>query len=224
MGVQVLLLCVEGGLRLLAPLMPFLTEELWQRLPPTPHKLYPSISIAPYPSLTHTPDWSSQEVELDFELVQEVVRAVRGVRAEYRLTREKPHMFVSGPPEISTRLQPFLGPLQTLSRAGGVELLPPGEGPPPGTVQAVVTHTCRVHLMLQGGVDTQTERARLADQRRRLEAELATAEGRSRGDGFTEKVPEKVRSKQNNKMSRLRAQLEWISEAERGLGEPGDRS
>jgi valyl-tRNA synthetase len=48
---QVLFSCADVGLRLLAPLMPFLAEELWQRLPPRPGgPLAPSICVAPYPS------------------------------------------------------------------------------------------------------------------------------------------------------------------------------
>lgn len=48
---QVLFSCADVGLRLLAPLMPFMAEELWQRLPPRPGSpLPPSISVAPYPS------------------------------------------------------------------------------------------------------------------------------------------------------------------------------
>lgn len=48
---QVLFCCADVGLRLLAPFMPFLAEELWQRLPPRPGSPHaPSISVAPYPS------------------------------------------------------------------------------------------------------------------------------------------------------------------------------
>lgn len=51
---QVLFSCADVGLRLLAPLMPFLAEELWQRLPPRPgSNSAPSISVAPYPT-THS--------------------------------------------------------------------------------------------------------------------------------------------------------------------------
>lgn len=57
---QVLFSCADVGLRLLAPLMPFLAEELWQRLPPRPGAPpAPSISVAPYPSarslVSHAP-------------------------------------------------------------------------------------------------------------------------------------------------------------------------
>lgn len=57
---QVLFSCADAGLRLLAPLMPFLAEELWQRLPRRPGgSSAPSISVAPYPTahslVSHVP-------------------------------------------------------------------------------------------------------------------------------------------------------------------------
>lgn len=51
---NVLFYCLDTGLRLLSPFMPFITEELYQRLPHSEITLYPSISVAPYPQTVST--------------------------------------------------------------------------------------------------------------------------------------------------------------------------
>uniref|UniRef100_A0A452SNZ1 Valine--tRNA ligase, mitochondrial n=1 Tax=Ursus americanus TaxID=9643 RepID=A0A452SNZ1_URSAM len=84
---QVLFSCADVGLRLLAPLMPFLAEELWQRLPRRPGgRSAPSICVAPYP-IEH---WRQPELEQRFSRVQEAVQALRALRATYQLTKARP--------------------------------------------------------------------------------------------------------------------------------------
>ncbi|KAM6989120.1 valine--tRNA ligase [Passerculus sandwichensis] len=83
-----LLTCLDAGLRLLAPFMPFLAEELWQRLPRDP-PAPPSVSLAPYPE----PEefcWQDEEAEAAMEFVLSVVRALRSLRAAHGLTRQRP--------------------------------------------------------------------------------------------------------------------------------------
>uniref|UniRef100_A0A8C2RC25 Valine--tRNA ligase, mitochondrial n=1 Tax=Capra hircus TaxID=9925 RepID=A0A8C2RC25_CAPHI len=87
---QVLFFCADVGLRLLAPLMPFLAEELWQRLPPRPGgPSAPSICVAPYPSACSL-HWHQPELERRFSRVQESVQALRALRATYQLTKARP--------------------------------------------------------------------------------------------------------------------------------------
>ncbi|KAM3657965.1 LOW QUALITY PROTEIN: valine--tRNA ligase [Ammospiza maritima maritima] len=83
-----LLTCLDGGLRLLAPFMPFLAEELWQRLPRDP-PAPPSVSLAPYPE----PEefcWQDEEAEAAMEFVLSIARALRSLRAAHGLTRQRP--------------------------------------------------------------------------------------------------------------------------------------
>ncbi len=68
-------LALESGLRLLHPFMPFVTEELWQRLPqPAGGHPVPSIMLAPYPA--PSPSWEDAGLEADFEFMQTVVNKV----------------------------------------------------------------------------------------------------------------------------------------------------
>ncbi len=78
-----LLRVFEHALRLLHPVMPFLTEELWQRLVKRDSNVPESISIAAFPQAN--PAWSDEEGERGFALVQELVTEARALRAEQKL-------------------------------------------------------------------------------------------------------------------------------------------
>ncbi len=83
---SVLLTCLDYGLRLLAPFMPFITEELWQRLPyPEALKvaLPPSICVASYPSDEQAALWRNERLEDEMESMQRIARAIRSARASY---------------------------------------------------------------------------------------------------------------------------------------------
>uniref|UniRef100_A0A7N6B0T0 valine--tRNA ligase n=1 Tax=Anabas testudineus TaxID=64144 RepID=A0A7N6B0T0_ANATE len=79
---QTLYTCLEVGLRLLSPLMPFVTEELYQRLPRRqPQCDPPSICVTPYPDV--------EEVDCEMEFVMTVVKTIRSLRADYNLTKTR---------------------------------------------------------------------------------------------------------------------------------------
>ena len=82
-----LYIALESGLRLLHPFMPFVTEELWQRLPRTPGLTegLESIMLAPYPVVV--PSWTDAAAVVDLELATTIVRSVRALRASYGLVR-----------------------------------------------------------------------------------------------------------------------------------------
>ncbi|KAK3524786.1 hypothetical protein QTP86_005463 [Hemibagrus guttatus] len=90
--------CVSISLRLLSPFMPFLTEELWQRLQPyspNPTTAPCSVCVQPYPTASQLRHWYFPEEETDFPLVQEVVRVARSLRAQCHMTKERPDTFSS---------------------------------------------------------------------------------------------------------------------------------
>uniref|UniRef100_A0A8C3XU69 valine--tRNA ligase n=2 Tax=Chelydra serpentina TaxID=8475 RepID=A0A8C3XU69_CHESE len=80
--------CLDAGLRLLAPFMPFVSEELFQRLPRRAPHAPPSICVTPYPS-TQQFCWRDGGLEGSVEFVLGIVRAVRSLRADYNLTRTR---------------------------------------------------------------------------------------------------------------------------------------
>uniref|UniRef100_A0A0M3IQ17 valine--tRNA ligase n=1 Tax=Ascaris lumbricoides TaxID=6252 RepID=A0A0M3IQ17_ASCLU len=84
---QILYTCVDTGLRLLSPIMPFISEELWQRLPrrPTAHKQPLSICVAEYPEVEQY-KYRNEQLENRVSHVMDIVKTVRSLRSDYDLT------------------------------------------------------------------------------------------------------------------------------------------
>ncbi|XP_071276609.1 valine--tRNA ligase isoform X3 [Agelaius tricolor] len=208
-----LLTCLEAGLRLLAPFMPFLAEELWQRLPHAP-PAPPSVSLAPFPE----PEqfcWQDEEAEATMEFVLSIVRALRSLRAAHGLTRQRPQCFLQTPdPSWGSRARRCRGLLRALGGVGSVQLLGGGQEPPQGCAVAVASERCTVHLLLQGVVDPPSELARLGGRRLELGRALERLRERRGGPGYAQKVPAQVQESDEAKLSQLESELRNVLEAE----------
>ncbi|KAM9234229.1 valine--tRNA ligase, mitochondrial isoform 3-T4 [Dugong dugon] len=171
---QILFFCADIGLRLLAPLMPFLAEELWQRLPTRPGcSPAPSICVAPYPSAHSLEHWRQPELEQRFSQVQEAAQGLRALRATYQLTKARPQVLLqSSEPGEQGLFEAFLEPLGTLGHCGAVGLLSPGVAAPSGWAQAPLSDTVQIFMELQGLVDPQTHLPLLAARRHKLQKQL----------------------------------------------------
>lgn len=203
---QVLFSCADVGLRLLAPLMPFLAEELWQRLPPRHGgRLAPSICVAPYPSAHSLESWCQPELERCFSRVQEVVQALRALRATYQLAKARPRVLLqSSDPADQGRFQPFLEPLGTLSHCGAVGFLPPGAAAPSGWALTPLDDTIKIYMELQGLVDPQSQLPRLAARRQKLQKQLDDLLNRTASEGLAER---------QQRLSSLRQELSKLDQA-----------
>lgn len=78
--------CLDVCLRLLSPFMPFITEELYQRLPRSNEskRTIPSICIAPYPEEEES-KWLNDRIENEVEFVQKIAKEIRSTRSDYNL-------------------------------------------------------------------------------------------------------------------------------------------
>ncbi|KAH9507439.1 hypothetical protein Btru_058081 [Bulinus truncatus] len=143
---NVLYTCLDTGLRLLHPAMPFLTEELFQRLPRRTKDAPPSICITPYPETSSTIP-HSPPLENNVEFVQNIVKSIRSVRSDYQLL-----------PKFKVEVRP-----------------PPGEQreePPTGCTRTPVSTRCETHIMLKGQIDIPKEREKLENKKESLTKNL----------------------------------------------------
>ena len=150
--------CLDVGLRLLHPVMPFVTEELWQRLPgrggqwaegvPDPA----SIMIAPYPQVV--PELQAADIEAAMETAKAINTALRSSRSAAKLPFSKTteNYVAATEPELRSALAPLAQSIATLTSAGSLHFL--GDFTvPDGVTSVVVSDVLAAGVQLKGAID-----------------------------------------------------------------------
>jgi valyl-tRNA synthetase len=185
---RTLLRVLEATLRLMHPIMPFITEELWQTVAPLAGmKTVESIMLAQYPLA----DVNKINADADAWMneLQNLVDATRNLRGEMNLSpAQKAPLFISASSEQHDKLNTFAPYLKTLAKLSEVTVdaqLPENQGAP---VQVVGN----VEMMLKVEIDVKAERERLSKEITRLQGEIAKANGKLNNAGFVAKAPPAV--------------------------------
>ncbi len=177
----------DGALRLLHPIVPFITEELWHRLPQADNSGY--LTTASWPTVYNVASNAGES----FELVREIVQAIRQVRSDYNVNpaaRVDAVLVSSTPTTLSTSLGD--SNLQTIGSIARTQLVIAASPPSDASAQAVLSQGLELFVPLAGIVDLSRERARVADELASLEKQLAALQGRLANEKFTAKAPAAV--------------------------------
>ena len=224
----ILALCLDTGLRLLHPFMPYVTEELWQRLPgrglpwtsgPGGRADPPSIMIAPYPTplggvLGAGSDVSASVagVEGGFNLFRDVLRCGRSMRQDADIPPGKEAVFTLVVTSEAARaaLEAQHRDLLTLLRASAVHTVTSAGDVEAGCSVGVVSEAVSLHLHLRGLVDPAVELKKLGAKALRLEDDIAKMRKRMATAGYEDKVPDDVRASNAEALGGFEAQLDII--------------
>ncbi|MCY3964466.1 MAG: valine--tRNA ligase [Acidobacteria bacterium] len=208
---ETVLFAIESSLRLLHPVMPHLTEELWQRLPraTAPGSGEPeSIALQAYP--LGDDDLVSDDVERGMDVVIAAVQAARSLRRERNLAAAaKMSVFVE---DGDRDLIAFVvDQASLLDAVAGVGQVTAGRGPA-GSVRDRVGG---VNLAFEVEVPamSESERAKLARDLQKIDAEIAGARGRLSNTGFLEKAPVHVVEGNRARLAELEERRQRVSEA-----------
>jgi valyl-tRNA synthetase len=196
--------CLEHGFRLLHPMMPFVTEELWQRLPGRGRPLRAAagapadprtIMLAAYPS-TPLPTATRPDVEASFTLFQAAVRAGRSLRADADIAPSKQATFyiTAGDAATRTALEAQRADIATLLRTDGLHIVDEGSPVEEGCSAAVVSDKCTVHLLLKGLIDPAAEIVKLERKHEKVAKDVDRLKRLIAGASYEEKVPADVRA------------------------------
>ncbi|HET6450932.1 MAG TPA: class I tRNA ligase family protein, partial [Spirochaetia bacterium] len=191
--VTLLLSLLEESLRLAHPFLPLITEEIYQTLPQ--HGL--RIMSQPYPSVDASRE--APEAAARFGLLQEVVRAVRTIRAEFTVPPDA-RVAVTVVPDAEARrtieagstLVRHLAGIGTLAMAGG---RPTGKG-----VIAAAGRGFEVFVELAGSIDAPKEIARLGKDREKAQAEIGRTKEKLSKASFVERAPKEVVDREKEKL------------------------
>ena len=188
---------LEGSLRLLHPLMPFITEELWQR-GPKPSSRKTSIAFGPYPTAEDERAARDVEVEGWMEILQGVISAARTARSEHTIKNEyeMPVRVRSNRPEVLAFLRGHAESIRVLVKTQGDPAFETtGDAREPGTTMSVVPSprgSIEVLVGLKGLVDPGAERARIEREQKKIEKELAALDKKLNVPGFVDRAPREV--------------------------------
>ena len=200
---------LDGWLRLLHPVMPFITEELFCHLPGRDTE--DTLLSGPWPTGEDIETWDDAATAIG-EL-QELVGTVRNVRAEYGIDPGRKIELVLS--SVSEPLQRALSEEEegalSLARLSNLSVEPEAPTGVPGA-HVVTRSGTDVFLPLEGVVDLERERERLTEELARLKGLLASSTGKLANPGFTERAPADVVDREREKVHSFEQRLERLLE------------
>ena len=181
---------LEAILRLLHPIMPFITEEIWQQVAPRAGITGDTIMLRPYPEAAGT--GSDQDAVDDMQWVKQFILGVRQIRGEMDISPGKflPVILQNADQQDRERVQRNLLLLQRVGRVESITELASGEEPPVSA--AALLEEMRLLVPMKGLIDVEAERSRLGKQRDKVGAELARAVGKLANEKFVNNAPADV--------------------------------
>ncbi|XP_069121491.1 LOW QUALITY PROTEIN: valine--tRNA ligase-like [Argopecten irradians] len=215
---QVLYSCLEAGLLLLHPLMPFISEELYQRLPRRTTSEPPSICVTRYPKSDNYQDCNC-DLEKEVDFVQNVIKSIRSMRSDYNLTnKNKAEVYLKCmEQEDGTMLGRYSNLIQTMTNSSSISILV-GDNPPDGCCVQTVSAKCESHLMLKGLIDPSKEKTKLDGKKNKLSSQLQKLTEASQKPDYTSKVPQTIRDQNSEKMAEISVEIEKLTKAMETLG------
>ena len=194
---------LETVLRLAHPLIPFITEELWQTVAPIAgRKTHESIMLAAYPraDLSRIDEASEAKVER----LKALTYACRNLRGEMNVSPalRMPLLVAGGGTEISE----FAAILQALGKLSEVQIV----NDMPADAMAPVAVVGEIRLMLKVEIDVAAERERLAKEIEKLEKQISIAQGKLANEGFVARAPAAVVEQEKQRVADFSATLEKL--------------
>jgi len=192
---------LEAALRLLHPMMPFITEEIWQRIKGLAGTSGDTIMLQPFPQAEES------KIDLnavaDIEWLKKVIEAVRNIRGEMNISPKKqlPVFFLNGSPEDQQRLranEPFLKKLANIESATWVEK----EEDAPVSAKSLAGEM-EILVPMAGLIDKEAELARLDKEIEKLNKELGKINGKLGNEKFVANAPQELVDKERNRLAEI---------------------
>jgi valyl-tRNA synthetase len=197
-----LVFVLDKALRLLHPMMPFVTEEIWRKLPLAQDDSADSLMIAVWPSPASLEMWRDKGAETSIGAVQEVVTAVRAIRARYAVPPKTLVDVIARAGEAEGRaLSDQAGIIRALAGIGSLTVDARAEKPPHSSV--AVAAGAEIYVPLEGLVDFAHERERVGKELAAAEADLDRLTRKLANEGFLAKASAEIVAKDRARAAEL---------------------
>ncbi|MBB4592415.1 valine--tRNA ligase [Xanthomonas cannabis] len=207
-----LLYVLDALLRLLHPLTPFVTEELWQQVAPRLGITTATISLQAFPQVGDVDTSSYASADADVEWLKSMVSALRRVRSELNVPPSKQVRLLlqAGTAEDRPRVARFASQLSFLLKLETIDWLDAGQDTPPAATAIVGELTLLVPL--EGLVDMEAERTRLDKEIKRVEGEIGKCNGKLGNATFVQNAPAAVVEQERARLNDWTVQLTGLRE------------
>jgi len=198
---------LEALLRLLHPFMPFITEELWQRVAPLAGKSGDTIMLEPYPQAQAEKIYL--ETEQEIEWVKQFILGVRRIRAEMDIAPSKPLpvLLQNGTSDDQQKWQTHNSIITRLARLETVTWLETEEAPESAIA---LVGEMQILIPLAGLIDKEAELKRLNKELEKLHKELAKCTAKLDNPKFTERAPAEIVEKERQRVADMSASLQQL--------------
>ncbi len=205
-----LIFVLEALLRLLHPLMPFITEEIWQRVGPRAGLSGDSIMRQPYPLAG--PDSADPALAAEMRWVMDFILAIRGIRGELDISPSQrlSVLLQNASADDLARYRRNAAAIARLAGLGGARALAAGETAPQSA--AALQGGMTILVPMAGLIDVDAELARLARRRIKLEQELARAAAKLDNANFVRNAPAEVVTQEGARVEEFKRELAQLAE------------
>jgi len=211
----ILLDVLQQSVRMLQPIMPFISEEIWQIIKDHFPIAEESVVIAAFPVSDETQ--INEDIEAEMNLIQDSITAIRNLRKQVNLA---PGLEIEAKIKISedsqaNSIKTHLRYFQKLAKVSNLDI---GKNirKPKASITAIVQNI-EIYLPLSGLIDINDEISKLKKQAEKLEIELRKINGKLRNDKFLEKAPENIIKKEREKHEEVKTKLDKTREVLQGL-------
>ena len=207
---QTLVQVLETLLRLTHPVMPYITEEIWQRVAPLAGAKAETIMLQPYP--VAEANWQDAAGELEMAWAMEFILGLRRIRGEMDIAPSKPLpvLLQGGGADDRARLARNAVLIEKLGRTESIRWLEEGESAPESAIALV--GELKLLIPMAGLIDKDAELARLDKEIQRMARDLPRIEGKLADPSFVAKAPPAVVDKEKARAEELRSAIARLEE------------
>ncbi|WP_454785190.1 valine--tRNA ligase [Legionella sp. WA2024007413] len=195
-------------LKMLHPLMPFITEEIWQRTTKLTIDNGSSIMISAYPQVN--PEFINDTIEEELEWLKAAIQAIRTIRSEMSISPAKliPLYIRNITPILKDRVEKYQHTLKALSKLSQIHYLEADEKIPVSAT--AVLGEIELLIPMADLIDKEAELTRLSRELAKLEKDINLAEGKLNNPKFTDKAPAEIIAKEREKLTQAQQTKEKL--------------